>query len=123
DDWHHNGALLPLNMLNFMAVIDRPHPGPTKQPSPPVFTPDTPDGYAFCLRLGPLGEVGQRFLKGESAFWDEAIGHTSYDDFWRARNLRPHLKDIKPAVMTVGGWFDAENLFGALEVYKSVRKN
>jgi hypothetical protein len=30
------------------------------------------------------------------------------------------LKNIKPAVMTVGGWFDAENLFGALETYKNV---
>jgi putative CocE/NonD family hydrolase len=123
DDWHHNGALLVLNMLNFMAHVDRPHPEPAKKPSPPAFVPDTPDGYEFCLRLGPLSEVGKRTLKGESAFWDEAIRHDTYDDFWRARNLRPHLKDIKPAVLTVGGWFDAENLFGALEVYKNVRKN
>ena len=46
--------------------------------------------------------------------------HGTYDEFWKARNLRPHLKNIKPAVMTVGGWFDAENLFGALETYKNV---
>jgi putative CocE/NonD family hydrolase len=123
DDWHHNGALLVLNMLNFMAHVDRPHPEPTKRPSPPAFVHDTPDGYDFCLKLGPLREVGKHYLKGESAFWDEAVRHNSYDDFWRARNLRPHLKDIKPAVMTVGGWFDAENLFGALEVYKNVQKN
>jgi putative CocE/NonD family hydrolase len=123
DDWHHNGALLALNMLRFMAIIDRPHPEPTTKPNPPVFTPNTPDGYEFCLRLGSLSEVGTRFLKGESPFWDEAIRHTTYDDFWLARNLRPHLKNINPAVMTVGGWFDAENLFGALEVYKSVQKN
>jgi hypothetical protein len=123
DDWHHNGALMPLYMLNFMALIDRPHAGPTPNASPPPFTHTTPDGYDFCLKLGPLGEVGRRYLKGESAFWDEAIRHRTYDDFWRARNLRPHLKDIKPPVMVVGGWFDAENLFGALEVYKSVRRN
>ena len=123
DDWHHNGALLVLNMFNFMAIIDRPHPAPTAKPNPPAFVHHTQDGYAFCLRLGPLNEVGKRYLKSESAFWDEAIKHDSYDAFWRARNLRPHLKDIKPAVMTVGGWFDAENLFGALEVYKNVKKN
>ena len=46
--------------------------------------------------------------------------HGNFDDFWKARNLRPHLKNISPAVMTVGGWFDAENLFGALETYKNV---
>ena len=49
--------------------------------------------------------------------------HGTYDEFWKARNLRPHLKNIKPAVMTVGGWFDAENLFGALETYKNVEAN
>ena len=49
--------------------------------------------------------------------------HATYDDFWQARNLRRHLKNIKPAVMTVGGWFDAENLFGALETYKAVETN
>ena len=32
----------------------------------------------------------------------------------------PHLRNIKPAVLTVGGWFDAEDLFGALNTYKSI---
>ena len=50
------------------------------------------------------------------------MAHATYDDFWQARNLRPHLKNIKPAVMTVGGWFDAEDLFGALETYKNVER-
>ena len=48
--------------------------------------------------------------------------HGTYDEFWQARNLRPHLKNIKPAVMTVGGWFDAEDLFGALETFKARRE-
>ncbi len=54
--------------------------------------------------------------RAKAAFWDEAMKHGTYDEFWKARNIRQHLKDIKPAVLTVGGWFDAENLFGALEV-------
>src|SRR2546423_3631163 len=49
--------------------------------------------------------------------------HATYDEYWQARDLRRHLKNIKPAVMTVGGWFDAEDLFGALNTYKSVEKN
>jgi putative CocE/NonD family hydrolase len=50
------------------------------------------------------------------------MAHETYDEFWQARNLRPHLKGIRPAVLTVGGWFDAEDLFGALEVYKTIEK-
>jgi putative CocE/NonD family hydrolase len=122
DDWHHNGALFLPHMFNFMARFDRPRPEPTKKFNP-TFDHDTPDGYDFFLNLGPLSEAGKRHFKGEAAFWDEAVKHGTYDEWWKARNLRPHLKDVKPAVMTVGGWFDAENLFGALEVYKNVKKN
>jgi putative CocE/NonD family hydrolase len=121
DDWHHNGALFLPHMFNFMARFDRPRPEPTKQFNP-TFDHETPDGYEFFLKLGPLNEAGPRYFKGEAAFWDEAMKHGTYDAFWKARNLRPHLQDIKPAVMTVGGWFDAENLFGALEVFKNVKK-
>ncbi len=67
--------------------------------------------------------MSDRLFKGETAFFKEVTQHGTDDDFWKARNIRPHLKNIKPAVMTVGGWFDAENLFGSLEVYKNVAKN
>jgi putative CocE/NonD family hydrolase len=121
DDWHHNGALFLPHMFNFMARFDRVRPEPTKKFNP-TFDHDTPDGYDFFLRMGPLGNADARYFKGEAAFWKEAMGHGTYDDFWQARNLRQHLKGIKPAVMTVGGWFDAENLFGSLEVYRRVKE-
>jgi putative CocE/NonD family hydrolase len=121
DDWHHNGALFLPHMFNFMARFDRPRPTPTRKFNA-TFDHETPDGYEFFLHLGPLSEAGKRYFKGEAAFWDEAHRHGTYDDFWKARNIRQHLKGITPAVMTVGGWFDAENLFGALEVYRNVKK-
>jgi hypothetical protein len=119
DDWHHNGALFLPHMFNFMARFERPRPEPTRTFNP-TFDHGTPDGYQFFLRLGPLPNADAKYFKGEVAFWNEAMRHGTYDDFWKARNLRPHLRKIRPAVMTVGGWFDAENLFGALEVYKQV---
>ena len=70
--------------------------------------------------MGALSEVNEKYFKNKVPFWNEIMQHGNYDDFWQARNLRPHLKNIKPAVMTVGGWFDAEDLFGTLQVYKSV---
>ncbi|PYX62918.1 MAG: X-Pro dipeptidyl-peptidase, partial [Acidobacteria bacterium] len=47
---------------------------------------------------------------------------STYDAFWQARNIRPHLKNIRCAVMTVGGWYDAEDLFGPLEIYRATEK-
>ncbi len=120
DDWHHNGALFLPHLFNFMATFGRPRPAPTKK-SVPHFEHGTPDGYEFFLNLGPLANADTRYFKGDVAFWKQVMSHGTYDDFWKARNLRAHLKNIRPAVMTVGGWFDAENLFGAMETYKHVK--
>jgi putative CocE/NonD family hydrolase len=122
DDWHHNGALMLPHVFNFMANFGRPRPEPIKKSPYLPFDHDTPDGYAFFLKMGPLANADNRYFKGDVAFWNEVMKHGTYDEFWRARNLRPHLKNIKPAVMSVGGWFDAENLFGALETFKSVER-
>ena len=122
DDFHHNGALFLPHCFNFMAVFGKPRPEPTKKFGE-RFEHGTPDGYDFFLRMGPLGNADYRYLKGSVAFWNDVIKHGTYDDFWKARNLRQHLKDVKPAVLTVGGWFDAENLFGALETFKKVEAN
>ena len=106
-----------------MASFGHPRPEPTTTNNRERFDPGTPDGYDFFLRLGPLSNANSRYFKNDVPFWNEIMQHGTYDDFWKARNLRPHLKNIKPAVMTVGGWFDAENLFGALETYKNVEAN
>jgi putative CocE/NonD family hydrolase len=117
DDWHHNGAFQLTHAFNFLANFERPHPLPTRKSKIPLDL-DAVDGYPYFLGLGPLADVNKRHFKGEAVFWDEIIKHGSYDEFWKARNLRQHIEGIKPAVMTVGGWFDAENLFGAVEVGK-----
>jgi putative CocE/NonD family hydrolase len=122
DDWHHNGALFLPHVFNFMASFGRPRPEPIKKFNF-HFEHGTPDGYQFFLNMGSLANADAKYFKGEVAFWNEVMKHGTYDDFWKARNLRPHLKNIRPAVMTVGGWFDAENLFGALETFKKIEAN
>jgi uncharacterized protein len=122
DDWHHNGALQLSHGFNFLVDFGRPRRGPVKRNRRPRFDTGTPDAYQFFLDMGPLREAESKYMKGRVAFWRELMEHGTYDEFWQARNLRPHMKEIKPAVMTVGGWFDAENLFGALETYRSVER-
>jgi hypothetical protein len=117
DDFHHNGALYLPHAFNFLATFGRPRPKPTTSGSP-SFNHGTDDGFTFFLDLGPMPNADAKYFKGDVPFWLEMMQHETYDTFWQARNLRPHLKNIGPAVMTVGGWFDAEDLFGALETYK-----
>jgi putative CocE/NonD family hydrolase len=122
DDFHHNGAFFLPHAFNFLANFGHPRPYPTSKAGTP-FEHGTPDGYDFFLKLGPLSNADARHYKGDVPFWDEMMQHGTYDAFWKARNLRPHLKNVKPAVMTVGGWFDAENLFGALECYRNIESS
>jgi hypothetical protein len=68
--------------------------------------------------MGTLADSDARILKGRSPEWTEFLKHSTYDSFWQARNIRPHLKNVHCAVMTVGGWYDNEDLFGALETYR-----
>jgi putative CocE/NonD family hydrolase len=119
DDFHHNGCLFLPHCFNFMAGFGKARPEPTKKFGRPAFEHGTPDGYQFFLDMGPLKNADAKHYKGEIAFWNEVMAHPDYDDFWKARNLRRHVKNVKPAVLTVGGWFDAENLFGALETFKA----
>ncbi|MGO8751281.1 MAG: CocE/NonD family hydrolase [Thermoguttaceae bacterium] len=119
DDWHHNGALMLSQAFNFMAVFGRPRPQPVKK-SAFTFDHETPDGYQFFLEMGPLANANASFFKNDVPFWSEVMRHGTYDDFWTARNVRPQLKNIRPAAMTVGGWFDAEDLFGTLATYRHI---
>ncbi len=122
DDWHHNGAFFLPHAFNFLANFGHPRPEPTTEARPP-FQYGTRDGYAFFLDLGPLSNANDKHFHDDVAFWNDIMDHPTYDDFWKARNSRPHLKNVKPSVLTVGGWFDAENLFGALETYKQIEKS
>lgn len=79
------------------------------------------DGYQFHLNLGPL-KNGSRYYGADAFFWNQLVEHPNYDDFWQKRNLLPHLTNIDHAVMTVGGWFDAEDLYGPLNIYKTIEK-
>jgi putative CocE/NonD family hydrolase len=119
DDFHHNGAFYLAHAFGFLASFGRPRTELTMKFGP-RFDFATEDGYGFYLNMGPLPQANLKYLKNKVPFWNEVMQHGTYDDFWQERCLIPHLKDIKPAVMTVGGWFDAEDLYGTLNVYQAV---
>jgi putative CocE/NonD family hydrolase len=122
DDFHHNGTFYLPHAFGFLSGFGQKLDDPTRQ-TPSAFDYKTPNGYEFYLNLGPLANADKLYFHGKIEFWDDLMEHGSYDDFWQARNLRPHIRNVKAAVMTVGGWFDAEDLFGALAVFRSVEKN
>jgi predicted acyl esterase len=65
--------------------------------------------------MGPLKNFDEQIFKGQNRIWNQMMENETYNDFWKARTPVPHLKNIKPAVMVVGGWFDQEDLYGPLK--------
>ena len=118
DDFHHNGAFFMMDAVSFFSGFGRPRPKPTRK-STWGFPWEGQDSYQFFLDLGPVRNITERYFGDSIKFWNDAMAHPDYDAFWQARNPRPHLKNIKPAVLTVGGWFDAEDCFGALRTYEA----
>ena len=119
DDFFHHGAFFLPHNFNFMASFGRPRPEPTKD-GWRRFDHGTPDGYQFFMELGPLKNADELHFKGDVPFWTQTTHHPNYDEFWQSRNILPHLTNVAPAVMTVGGWYDAEDLYGPLNIYRSI---
>lgn len=123
DDGVHNGAFLMPHNINFIANFGVKRLEPIQKYPAGKLKYDTPDGYKFWLDHGPLTNLDKKHFNGEIIHWEEYKQHPVYDEFWKSRNVEPHLKNIKPAVMTVGGWFDAQDIRGPFIVYNGIKNN
>ncbi|NOX18991.1 MAG: CocE/NonD family hydrolase [Chlorobi bacterium] len=119
DDMHHHGAFSLLMSFDFFSVFGQPHDSLTTS-WPKRFEFETKEAYQFFLELGSLKNVNEKYFHHKIPFWDEMSSHPDYDKFWKIRNTLPHFRNIKPAVLTVGGWYDSEDLYGALHTYASI---
>ncbi len=125
DDFHHNGAYLESYTPAF-PVFGYQKKDTTRKDwfeaeLMRMYASAPKDAYDYYLSLGPLKNITDKY-HSDNFFWQQIIDHPNYDTFWQRRNILPHLTNIKPAVMTVGGWFDAEDLSGPLKIYKTIEK-
>jgi putative CocE/NonD family hydrolase len=125
DDMHHNGALF-LAQNYFFYTFFQPFASPTSDAKVAIKEwrgRDTQDGYDYFLKLGGLKETANSFVKGlgtRQPYWDALMDHPNYDQFWKDRNVLDKLTGIKCATMTVGGYFDDEDAFGAQKTYQHI---
>jgi uncharacterized protein len=119
DDFHHNGAFFQMDGWAFYSSFGKPRPKPTTI-GPSGFDYYTHDNYKWYLETGALKNILK--LTGDSiAFWKELYQHPNRDEWWQARNARVSMYDVKPAMLVVGGLFDAEDCFGAWNLYKAIK--
>jgi hypothetical protein len=122
DDAYHGGAFMLDANFGFYTFF-KPQDDPQLPPKTPVeFDFGTKDAYEFYLNVGPTSNLS-KYLKGTSGLFDDQMNHDTYDDYWKVRDLAPHMKNIHCAVLTVGGWFDAEDLQGPFSTFHAIDKN
>jgi putative CocE/NonD family hydrolase len=125
DDWHHNGAFMMMDAFSFYSAVGRcfgiPRPKPVSVGANSVGFPNR-DNYKFYLETGAIKNLTK--LTGDSiAFWNEMMNHPDYDEWWTARDARNATKNLQPAMLWVGGLFDAEDCWGAWNAYKAAENN
>lgn len=125
DDFHHNGALFLMDAFSFYSALGGgfglPRPVPTSQGPYTVGFP-IHDSYKFYLETGPIPNFSK--LMGDTVeFWKDLISHPNYDEWWKARDARNATKNLIPAMLWVGGNFDAEDNWGAWNSYKAAEAN
>ncbi|NLR77515.1 CocE/NonD family hydrolase [Chitinophaga eiseniae] len=123
DDFHHNGAFFLMDCFGFYTKgFGYLHPGPVSVAPVQALQLPCNDNYQTFLQIGTIKNFTR--LTGDSlAFWREIIAHPQYDDWWKARDPRYHVSNLQPAVLVVGGLFDAEDCYGAWNLYKAIEKS
>jgi len=125
DDFHHKGVFFQMDAFDFYSALGfgfgQPHPAPTAIPARSVGYPDH-DNYKFFLETGTLKNLS-KYTGDSVAFWKDVMSHPTYDTWWQARDARNATKNLKPAMLWVGGLFDAEDCWGAWNAYKATEKN
>lgn len=120
DDFHHNGAFALMDGFNFYSGFGKPRLKPTSIGGD-GYDFKSEDNYDAFLKVGALKNFTK--LMGDSiSFWKDMMAHPNYDSWWKARNVRNFVTNVKPAMLTVGGTFDAEDCYGAWNLYKAIEQ-
>jgi putative CocE/NonD family hydrolase len=122
DDFHHNGAFRLAYTFFWLSQNASARSGPSESDSRP-FEFGTPDGYRFFLNMGPLSNANALYLHNRVPSWNEFMAHATYDEYWKSRNMVPHIKDLSFPVLNVAGWFDAEDFYGPMSVYRQIEEH
>ncbi len=121
DDSYHGGAFMLSAGFGFYAPGFHVQQNPTLVPDGTSFSFGTTDSYKFYLEAGNVANL-DKFMKSPTMLWDDQYKHDTYDDYWQIRDLSRHMKNVKCAVLVVGGWYDAEDLEGPYRTFNAIHK-
>ena len=115
DDWFHHGAFRQQNLPYF-------HDQEADRRSEIRWWTSHFDDYDMFMQAGSAGELGRRRGLEQLGFWRKVLSHPDYDPFWREQAV-DRLLAVRPLtvpVLLVHSLWDAEDIYGAIAVYKAL---
>jgi len=121
DDVHHKGAFFWMDFFDFLPNFDQDIPDKPATRTFGVLDSKNQDNYDYFLHtIQTPKRANTEFFKDSISFWNDILAHPNNDTYWKSRNPLSHANKLKPAILTVGGWYDAEDLYGALKTYEKI---
>src|SRR5579859_2469878 len=115
DDFFHNGAFRQSYGYDYVYEMES-----SKENAEVSYGKDK-DGYDYFLERGSLAEdVKKSGAKRVFPTWKLFLEHPSYDSVWSARGVEHHLNSVTVPTLSVGGYYDQEDMWGPQEEYKAL---
>ena len=119
DDFFHNGAFRQSYGYDYVLMMESSKRntsvsyGETKGGEPV-------DGYSYFLKRGNFARDVKQSGSKMLPTWKLFLSHPAYDSYWRSRGVEWHLNKVSVPTLTVGGYYDQEDMYGPQEEYKKL---
>ena len=117
DDFHHNGAFRLSYGFEYAYMVENAKGGSQ-------FEFENYDTYEWYLNVGPLANIQARYLKDKHLpTWEDFQAHPNYDEFWQRQAMKSYLTRVNVPTLNVAGWWDQEDFYGPLMIYRELEKH
>jgi len=116
DDFFHNGAFRQSYGYDYVLGMES-----SKEDSNVEYGKDKDgkprDGFDYFLERGSFAEDVKKSGAKMLPTWKLFLEHPAYDSVWSSRGVEHALKAVTVPTLTVGGYYDQEDMFGPQEEY------
>jgi putative CocE/NonD family hydrolase len=78
------------------------------------------DGFDYFLEHGSFAEDVKKSGSKTLPTWKLFLEHPAYDSVWSSRAVEGHLDTVAVPTLTVGGYYDQEDMYGPQEEYSTL---
>jgi len=111
DDFFHNGAFRQSYGYDYTLMME------SSKKNADVSYGDNVDGYDFFLKRGSFQQDVKKAHAKKLPTWQLFLNDPAYTAAWSSRAVWPHLNSVTVPTLSVGGYYDQEDMWGPQQEY------